>query len=88
VPKYLVLNQNSITMDDKSKHIKLHVGSMITLRALERHLDDAKIPSLIKNFSNVSKTTGFGDLYNDNEIFVLDKDIDTAKNILKKFLEV
>ena len=75
-------------MNDKSKHIKLHTGSMITLRALERYLDDAKIPSLIKNFSNISKTSGFGDLYDDNETFVLDKDIDAAKQILKNFLEV
>ncbi len=74
-------------MNDKSKHIKLHVGSMITLRTLEKYLDEVKIPSLIKNFSENSKTTGFADLYDDNEIYVLEENLEAAKEILKKILE-
>jgi len=73
-------------MNNQSKHVKLHIGSMITLRALKKHLDDNKIPYLIKNFSNVSKTTGFADLYDDNELFVLEEHLTQAKEILKQFL--
>ncbi len=73
-------------MNNQSKHVKLHIGSMITLRALKKHLDDNKIPYLIKNFSNVSKTTGFADLYDDNELFVLEEHLTEAKEILKQFL--
>ena len=74
-------------MDDHSKYIRLHVGSMITLRALEKYLDDEKIPSLIKNFSESARLAGFGTSESANELFVFEEDIEKAKDILNNFLQ-
>ena len=74
-------------MDDHSKYIRLHVGSMITLRALEKYLDDEKIPSLIKNFSESARLAGFGTSNSANELFVFQEDFEKAKDILTNFLQ-
>ena len=74
-------------MDNQSKHIKLHVGSMITLRALEKYLDDEKIPSLIKNFTESARLAGFGSSNSANELFVFEEDLEKAKKVLTNFLE-
>ncbi len=74
-------------MNDQSKHVKLHVGSMITLRALENFLNDKKIPCLIKNFSESQRLGGFGGSNSANELYVYEEDYKTAKEVLKTFLE-
>lgn len=74
-------------MDNQSKYIKLHVGSMITLRALENYLNDEKIPSLIKNYSESARLAGFGSSESANELFVFEEDFDKAKNVLETFLQ-
>ena len=61
---------------------------MITLRALEKYLDDEKIPSLIKNFSESARLAGFGTSNSANELFVFQEDFEKAKDILNKFLQV
>lgn len=72
---------------DNSKHIKLHTGSMITLRALERYLNDEQISCLIKNHTESQRLSGFGGNENGNELFVYEEDFNKAKEILKTFLE-
>ena len=74
-------------MDNQSKHIKLHLGSMITLRALEKYLDDEKIPSLIKNFTESARLSGYPSLGSSNELYVFEEDLEKAKKILAVFLE-
>ena len=74
-------------MDNQSKHIKLHVGSMVTLRALEKYLDEEKIPSLIKNYSESARLAGFGSSESANELFVFNEDFEKAKEVLAAFLQ-
>jgi len=74
-------------MDDYSKHIKLYEGSMVTLRALEHYLDKKKIPCYIKSFSESARLAGFGNIANNNELYIYDEDNETALAVLKTFLE-
>jgi hypothetical protein len=74
-------------MDDQSKYTKLYVGSMITLRALEKYLKDEQIPSLIKNYSESARLAGFGSSESANELFVFEEDFNNAKKVLTTFLQ-
>ncbi len=74
-------------MNNRSKHVKLHVGSMITLRALQRYLDDKHIPCLIKNHTESQRLSGYAGSESGNELFVYEEDFNKAKEILKTFLE-
>jgi len=74
-------------MDDKLKHIKLHVGSMITLRALEHYLNDKNINCIIKNNTESARLSGYAGTGYIDELFVLEKDYISAKEILKTFLD-
>lgn len=73
-------------MDNQSKHIKLHIGSMITLRALRNYLDSEKIPNLIKDFSESQRLGGFGGSNSVNELYVYEEDKNRANKVLKLFL--
>ena len=74
-------------MNNQSKYVKLHVGSMITLRALQSYLDDEHIPCLIKNYTESQRLSGFGGNENGNELFVYEEDFNKAKEVLKTFLK-
>ncbi len=74
-------------MNDKSKHAKLYVGSMITLRALENYLIDKKIPCLIKNHTESQRLGGFGGSNSANELYVYEEDLKEAQAILTHFLK-
>jgi hypothetical protein len=73
-------------MDNQSKHIKLHEGSMILLRGLENQLDQENIPSLIKDYQESGRLAGFGTFGSINELFVYEEDYEKALEILKSFL--
>jgi hypothetical protein len=73
-------------MDNQSKHVKLYVGSMISLRALEGLLDRKQIPSLIKNLQESARLGGFGTTGAGNELYVYEEDLENAKIILEDFL--
>jgi len=74
-------------MDNKSKHVKLYEGSMITLRALEKYLDENKIPLLIKDIAESARLSGFGFNESANELYVYEEDLVKSKEILKSFLK-
>lgn len=74
-------------MDNQSKHIKLHEGSMITLRALQNQLDEENIPSLIKDLHESGRLAGFGTLGDINELYIYEEDQKKAVGIMNTFLE-
>ena len=74
-------------MNDQSKHIKLHEGSMVTLRALEHYLDRKKIPCYIKSFSESARLAGFGNTFSNNELYIYEEDTKESLEVLKIFLE-
>ncbi len=74
-------------MNDQSKHIKLHVDSMIRLRALEFALDSKKIPCIIKNLTESARLAGFGSINYANELYVYQEDKVAALEVLNEFLK-
>ena len=73
-------------MDDKSKHVKLYIGSMIRLRELAYYLKEVNIPYLIKNISESARLSGFANADSANEIYVYEEDFEAATKVLDNFL--
>jgi hypothetical protein len=74
-------------MSEQSSHILLHLGAFIEIQRLEADLDQAKIPCLIKNNYESAKLAGFGALHANVELYVFEKDFETASQILKNLLD-
>ena len=73
-------------MDDHSKHIKIFVGSLIQIQRLQLDLDDAKIPSMVKNNFQSGLRSGFyGGSPSQVELFIYDEDKEKAIPILDNF---
>lgn len=84
---FVTLNyQNNYTMKDNLDYVKLYNGSSITLRILDKILNNQGITTIIKDFHESARLGGFGSTGETNELFVFEKDIDKAKKILKNFL--
>ena len=73
-------------MDNKSKHITLHEGSIIRLQSLKYALNTANISSIIKNNTDSGRLAGFVAGDNSNQLFVYEEDAILAKKILQEFL--
>ncbi len=73
-------------MTDKKQLKRLHVGSYITLKALENMLDSKNIPSLLRDNVESARLGGFGASDSSNELFVFETDFEKATKILKEFL--
>lgn len=73
-------------MDNHSKHITLHEGSIIILQSLKHALSTANISSIIKNNTESGRLAGFVAGDNNNQLFVYEEDAVVAKNILQQFL--
>jgi len=73
-------------MDNHSKHITLHEGSIIILQSLKHVLNTANISSIIKNNTESGRLAGFFAGDNSNQLFVYEEDAITAKKILNNFL--
>jgi len=71
-------------MDDQSKHFKFFTGSLIEIQRLQLDLNEAKIPSLVKNNFQSGLRSGFygGALV---ELFIYEEDREDATPILANF---
>ncbi len=73
-------------MDRKIK--LLHVGSFVTLKALQHYLNEAEIENMIKDIINSGRLAGFGTSNSSDELYVFEKDFEQAKKVLDSFLKV
>lgn len=73
-------------MDDHSKHTRLFTGSLIEIQRLQLDLDDAEIPSMVKNNFQSGLRAGFyGGSPSQVELFIYEEDKDKAQDILASF---
>ncbi len=72
-------------MKDNLDYSKLFSASSITLRILEAQLNEKNIHTLLKDNQESGRLAGFGTTGNINELFVFNKDLEQAKEILEKF---
>jgi hypothetical protein len=70
---------------DTRKHVKLHTGSLITLKSIADLLYANNIPSIIKNVFESAILAGFASSDTSNEILVYEDDFNKAKELLEKF---
>jgi len=69
----------------EKEHIKVFTGTSILVNRLNYLLDDAKIPSLIKNHHESARLGGFGSLMDSVELFIYNTDTEKATPILENF---
>ena len=75
-------------MDDHSKHMRLFTGSLIEIQRLQLDLDDAEIPSMVKNNFQSGLRAGFyGGSPSQVELFIYEEDKEKANGILSTFKE-
>lgn len=75
-------------MDDHSKHTRLFTGSLIEIQRLQLDLDDAQIPSMVKNNFQSGLRAGFyGGSPSQVELFIYEEDNEKAREILADFKE-
>jgi hypothetical protein len=67
------------------EHIKIYSGDSITVNRLSFLLDEAEIPSLIKDHENSANLAGFGTLGNSVELFIYNSDLEKASTIIENF---
>ncbi len=73
-------------MDDHSKHMRLFTGSLIEIQRLQLDLDDAQIPSMVKNNFQSGLRAGFyGGSPSQVELFIYEEDNEQAQEILAAF---
>ena len=73
-------------MDDHSKHMRLFTGSLIEIQRLQLDLDDAQIPSMVKNNFQSGLRAGFyGGSPSQVELFIYEEDNEEAQEILSAF---
>ncbi len=73
-------------MDDHSKHIRLFTGSLIEIQRLQLDLDDAQIPSMVKNRFQSGLRAGFyGGSPSQVELLIYEEDNEKAQEILSAF---
>lgn len=74
-------------MDTQLDYTKLYTGSSITLRILERYLNESDIATILKDNKESARLGGFGTAGEVNELFVFEKDLPKAKVLLADFLK-
>ena len=73
-------------MDDHSKHITFFTGSLIEIQRLQLDLDDAQIPTLVKNNFQSGLRSGFyGGSPSSVQLFIYEEDLEKATPILENF---
>jgi hypothetical protein len=73
-------------MENQLQHVLLYEDSMIVLESIKYSLDQAEISCIIKNNSESARLAGFYAGNNNNQLFVYEPDIHSAKKILNDFL--
>lgn len=69
----------------EKEHIKIFTGTSIFVNRLSFLLDEAKIPSLIKNHHESARLGGFGSSMNSVELFIYNSDVEKATPIIENF---
>ncbi len=72
-------------MGNQQNQILLHQDSMIVLEALKYELRTANINCIIKSNSESARLAGFYAGNNNNQLFIYESDIKSAKKILEDF---
>ena len=73
-------------MDNHSKHITFFTGSLIEIQRLQLDLDDAQIPSLVKNnFQSGIRSGFYGGSPSLVQLYIYEEDLEKATEILKRF---
>lgn len=67
------------------EHVKIFSGESIIVNRLSFLLDEAKIPSLIKDNVNSATIAGFGALGNSIDLFIYKSDLEKATSIIESF---
>ena len=67
------------------EHIKIYTGDTVLVNRLSFLLDEAGIPSLIKDHVNSASLAGFGTLGNSIELFIYNSDLEKATPIIDNF---
>lgn len=67
------------------EHVKVFSGESIIVNRLSFLLDEANIPSLIKDNVNSAAIAGFGTLGNSIELFIYNTDLKKANSIIENF---
>ena len=69
----------------EKEHIKVFTGTQIFVNRLSYLLDEAKIPSLIKNHHESARLGGFGSPMDSVELFIYNTDKEKASSIIEEF---
>ena len=73
-------------MDNHSKHITFFTGSLIEIQRLQLDLDDAQIPSLVKNnFQSGIRSGFYGGSPSLVQLYIYEEDLEKATEILERF---
>ncbi|WBX73179.1 DUF2007 domain-containing protein [Tenacibaculum pacificus] len=67
------------------EHIKVYTGTSILANRLAFLLDEAKIPSLIKDSKESGRLAGFGSTGDSSELFIYKSDNERSKEIINNF---
>ncbi|MFY0603229.1 MAG: DUF2007 domain-containing protein [Flavobacteriaceae bacterium] len=68
-----------------AEHIKIYTGTSIITRRLSSILEENNIGSIIKDEMESALMAGFGAPSNSSHLFILDSDIEKAKEIVEDF---
>ncbi len=69
----------------EQEHIKIFAGTQLFVNRLSFLLDEASIPSLIKNHHESGRLAGFGSPTNAVELFIYTTDTEKAAPIIENF---
>jgi hypothetical protein len=67
------------------EHIKIYTGTTILTNRLAFLLDEAKIPTLIKDDKESGRLAGFGSIGASCELFIYKSDSEKANEIINNF---
>mgnify|MGYP006087404387 CR=1 FL=1 len=67
------------------EHVKVFTGTELFVNRLSYLLDEAHIPSLIKNHHESGRLGGFGTPINSVELFIYTTDAEKATGIIENF---
>ena len=69
----------------EQEHVKVFTGTELFVNRLSFLLDEASIPSLIKNHHESGRLGGFGTLMSGVELFIYTTDTEKAAPIIENF---
>jgi len=70
-----------------NEHVKILTNSAIVINRIAQILDEEGIPSMIKDNVESARLAGFGTSANNVDLYVLNSDLEKAKELIKTFSE-